>query len=91
VARTPEFLQETERKASEVLLEQRLEAPPGRALSIFMTSGGFEMTIEDRAEMKRPAPTTAHFLIGRDGVIRWARVDPLMVPLPSAEELSSLT
>jgi hypothetical protein len=56
-----------------------------------MTSGGFEMTIEDRAEMKRPAPATAHFLIGRHGVIRWARVDPLMVPLPSAEELSSLT
>jgi hypothetical protein len=90
VARTPEFLQETERKASEILLEERQEPPPGQALSIFMTSGGFEMTIEDRAEMKRPAPATAHFLIGRDGVIRWARVDPLMVPLPSAEELSSL-
>jgi peroxiredoxin len=91
VARTPEFLQETERKASEILLEQRLEAPPGQALSIFMTSGGYEMTIEDRAEMKRPAPATAHFLIGRDGLIRWTRVDPLMAPLPSAEELSLLT
>ena len=91
VARTPEFLQETERKASEILLEQRLEAPPGQALSVFMTSGGFEMTIEDRAEVKRPAPATAHFLIGRDGLIRRTRVDPLMAPLPSAEELSLLT
>ena len=88
--RTPDFGQEAERRASGILRELGLEAPPGQARSIFVAADGFEMTPEDRAEWRRPNQTVGYFLIGRDGLIRWARVDPWMVPLPKVEELSSL-
>jgi hypothetical protein len=44
----------------------------------------------DEAEKQRPLQSVAHFLIGRDGVIRWALVDPRIVPLPKVEELLSM-
>jgi peroxiredoxin len=90
VVRTPEFGQEAERRASEILRERGQEAPPGQARSIFIASDGFEMTAEDQATWQQPHQTVGHFLIGRDGLIRWARVDPWMVPLPDVDELSSL-
>lgn len=90
VTRTPEFRQETERRAAAVLRELDQQAPAGQAGSIFMTYDGFEMTAEDEAEMQRPLQSVAYFLIGSDGLIRWARVDPRIVPLPDVKELLSL-
>jgi hypothetical protein len=55
-----------------------------------MTSDGFAPTAEDEAEKQRPLQSVAHFLIGRDGLIRWAHVDPRIVPLPKVEELLSM-
>jgi hypothetical protein len=87
--RSPEFVQETERKAAEILQGRGIEAPLGQARWVFLASG-FEMTPEDQAEFQRPHQAVASFLIGSDGLIRWARVDPWIVPLPNVEELLSL-
>jgi peroxiredoxin len=89
VARTPEFVQETERRASDILREQGLEVPPGQARSILMASDGFVMTPEDQAAWQRPHQTVGQFLIGRDGVIRWVCIDSCIVPLPEVEELAA--
>ncbi len=48
------------------------------------------MTPEDQVTWQRPHQAIGHFLIGRDGLIRWARIDSWMVPFPEVEELSSL-
>jgi hypothetical protein len=56
----------------------------------FMNWDGFDMTPEDDAEWKRPLQSVGYFLIGRDGVIRWARVEARVQPLPKAEELLTL-
>jgi peroxiredoxin len=88
--RTPEMRQRVERRAAEVLHELGLEAPPGQAGWVFFASDGFEMTAEDQAEWQRPLQVSGHFLVGRDGVIRWARVETALSPFPKAEELLSL-
>jgi AhpC/TSA family len=75
VVRTPELRQRAERRAAGILQERSLEAPPGQAASVFAASDGFEMTTEDQAEWQRPLQVVGHFLIGRDGLIRWARVE----------------
>lgn len=90
VVRTPEFREDTERKAAEILQELGLQAPPGQAGSVFAASDGFEMTAEDQTEWQRPLQAVAYFLIGRDGLIRWARVEPRITTLPKVEELLSL-
>lgn len=90
VIRTPEFRQETERRAAAILRELEMQVPAGQAVSVFMTSDGFEVTAEDEAELQRPLQSVAYFLIGRDGLIRWALVEPRIVPLPAVEELLSL-
>ncbi len=90
VVRTPELRQRAERRAAEILQERGLQAPPGQAASIFAASDGFEMTTEDQAEWQRPLQVVGHFLIGRDGLIRWARVETSLTALPQTEELLSL-
>lgn len=90
VIRTPESRQETERSAAEILRELGLQAPPGQAASVFATSDGFEMTAEDQAEWQRPLQAVGYFLIGRDGLIRWARVETRITALPKVEELLPL-
>ena len=89
MTRSWEFGQEAERRASEILRERGQEAPPGQARSILIASD-VEMTAEDQATWQQPHQTVGHFLIGRDGLIRWARIDPWIVPLPRTEELLSL-
>jgi hypothetical protein len=42
-----------------------------------MASDGFVMTREDQAAWQRPHHAVACFLIGADGRIRWARIDPV--------------
>ncbi len=91
VIRTPEFRQGTERRAAEVLRELGVQAPAGQAAAAtFAASDGFDMTTEDHAEYQRPLQAVGHFLIGHDGVIRWARVELTVTPLPETEELRSL-
>jgi hypothetical protein len=88
--RTPEMRANTERRAAEVLREMGRPAPPGEAAVAFGASDGFEMSGEDDAEYQRPLQGTGRFLVGMDGVIRWARVDILYVPVPSPPELLAL-
>jgi hypothetical protein len=79
-----------ERRASEILRESGLEAPPGQAGAVFLVSDGFEMTTEDEAERQRPLQGKGDFLIGRDGLIRWARIETSTTALPKMEELLAL-
>jgi peroxiredoxin len=90
LVRTPEFRQGTERRAAEILRELGLEAPAGQAAATFAAADGFAMTTEDQAEYQRPLQAFGHFLIGHDGVIRWARVELTVTPLPKPEELHTL-
>jgi len=90
VIRTPEMRQDAERRAAEILRELGMETPPGQAGVVFGTSDGFEMTAEDQAEWQRPLQAVGYFLIGRDGLIRWARVETSVTALPKVEELLSL-
>jgi peroxiredoxin len=88
--RTEELRQETQRLAAEALRELGLSAPPGQAGAVFDALDGFEWTAEDDAEWERPVQMVAHYLIGRDGVIRWAYADPRLTPVPSVEKLLSM-
>jgi hypothetical protein len=92
VERTAQFLEETQRLAAEANAELGIEAPPGEAGPAFMKWDGFEMTPEDQAEHERPLQFVGYFLVGRDGVIRWAQVAPREGSLhpPKAEELLAL-
>jgi peroxiredoxin len=90
VTRTPEMRESIERSASEILRESGLEVPPGQAAAVFLVSDGFEMTTEDEAERQRPLQGKGDFLIGRDGLIRWARIETSTTALPKVEELLAL-
>ena len=94
VIRTPELRQETEWSAAEILRELGLQAPPVQATAVFDASvdasDGFEMTAEDDAEWKRPLQAVGYFLIGRDGLIRWSRVEASITTVPAVEELLAL-
>ena len=92
IERSPQFLEETKRLAATANAELGIAAPPAEAVSAFMKWDGFEMTPEDEAEHKRPLQFVGSFLIGPDGVIRWAQVTPregALLP-PKAEELLAL-
>jgi peroxiredoxin len=88
--RTPEFLEHVEHRAMDALRDLGLKAPAGEADSVFQASDGVQLSAEDHAEWQRPVQTIAHFLIGRDGVIRWAQVESLTLPLPKVQELVAL-
>ena len=89
--RTPQFREETERNAAEVLRELGGQAAPGQAGAAFSAFDGFEMTPEDVSEWQRPLQGVGNFLIGQDGVIRWAHCDMRTITLlPRAEELLPL-
>jgi peroxiredoxin len=80
--RSPEFRQETERKAGEILAGMGVQVPAGQAAMTLATAGGFDMTSEDTAEMERPLQAGGYFLIDTDGAIKWSRVgitEPLQV------------
>jgi hypothetical protein len=88
--RTPEMRASAEGRAADILRELGRPAPPGGAGTAFATADGFEMTGEDDAEYQRPLEGTGRFLVGTDGVIRWARVDIAIVSVPSTPELLAL-
>jgi peroxiredoxin len=88
--RPPDMHQTVERHAAEILRESGLQFSPGQAVEVFARSDGFEMTSEDDAEWRRPLQVTGDFLIGCDGLIRWARVDTILTEFPKVEDLVSL-
>jgi len=90
MVRTPEYREQHERRAAAVVEELGLQAPPGQAAAVFAGADGFEMTPEDNDEWQRPLQACGQFLIGRDGVIRWARAEWSATALPQTDELVSL-
>lgn len=90
VIRPPDIYESAEREAADILRGSHVEYAPGHALEVFAKSDGFEMTGEDDAEWRRPLQKTGDFLIGRDGLIRWSRVDTILTAFPKVEELVSL-
>lgn len=90
VLRPSDGHQIAEREAAEVLRASKVQFPPGQAIDVFAKLDGFEMTSADDAEWRRPLQKTGDFLIGCDGVIRWARFDIILTALPKVEDLVSL-
>jgi peroxiredoxin len=91
VDRTPEFLQETEHKAAEILRQDAIPVPPGESAdAVFLKADGFELTAEDETEWHRPLQWVGYFLIGRDGLVRWANVEARIVALPEIDKLLAL-
>lgn len=90
MVRTPEYREQHARRAAAVVEELGLHAPPGQAAAVFAGADGFEMTPEDDVEWQRPLQSVGQFLIGRDGVIRWARAEWSATALPRTDELLSL-
>jgi len=90
VLRSPEFLEAVETQAAAINGELGITAAPGKAREMLSRFGGFELTAEDRAEGERPVQAVGSFLIGRDGLIRWACVERVITTLPKAEELIAL-
>jgi len=90
MVRTPEYHEDHERTAAAVVKDLGLQVPPGQAAAAFASADGFEMTPEDNAEWQRPLQAVGQFLIGRDGVIRWARAEWSPTALPQMDELLSL-
>src|SRR5262249_36769411 len=84
-----ELRNETERHATQLLLELGIEAPTGRATAAFIRAG-FEMTAEDDAEMKRPLLGVGYFLVMPDGLIRYACVEERADPVPNVDEILRL-
>jgi hypothetical protein len=90
VVRPADSHQIVEREVSELLRASGVPFEPGQALDVFAKSDGFEMTSADDAEWRRPLQKTGDFLIGRDGVIRWARFDIVLTAFPKIADLISL-
>lgn len=89
--RAPEFLQETEHKAAEILREDGIPVPPGESAdAVFLKADGFELTAEDEAEWHRPLQWVGYFLIGGDGLVRWTNVEERIVALPAIDKLLAL-
>lgn len=90
VTRTPGIQQEILQRAVEQLREVGIQAPPGQEAGALNRTDGFDVTSEDQAERERPLQAVGYFLIGRDRVVRWARVDPIITPLPAVGDLLSM-
>jgi peroxiredoxin len=88
--RTPESLETSERLAAGIIRDLGGQAAPGKALEAFSRYDGFEPAAEDQVEGARPVQATGYFLIDRDGLIRWARVESQISALPKPEELIPL-
>jgi hypothetical protein len=78
-------------RAAEILRQDGIPVPSGKSAdAVFLKADGFELTPEDEAEWSRPLQWVGYFLIGRDGLIRWANVEARIVDLPEVDKLLAL-
>jgi peroxiredoxin len=89
VERTPELLADMSQQAAGILREMNIDGG-ANPFTAFHHYDGWTDTAEDAAEFKRPLQSVGHYLIDRQGVIRWASVGEVLVELPRPESLLPL-
>jgi len=73
---SPELRGAVESSAVNLARELRLSVAAGGAHEAIRRLDGYQVTDNDRADFQRhEAQFTAQFLIGRDGIVRWANVE----------------
>jgi hypothetical protein len=73
---TPELLETIEGKANELARDLRVPVQSGQAYATINGLDGFEPAETDDTDMQRHQEQfTGHFLLDRDGVVRWASIE----------------
>ncbi len=73
---SPEIWGAIESVAADLARELRLPVAEGGAVEVIDRLDGFQVTESEHAEAQRhQAQFTAQFLVGRDGIVRWANVE----------------
>jgi peroxiredoxin len=94
VERTPEVLHATELAALELAKELDIRTTPNATLAQLVEEvnfDGFVSAASDVTEKRASLQMTGHFLVDREGIIRWATVEePTSLALPSQAELLKL-
>jgi len=73
---TPEVLEAIEGKANELARKLSVPVQPGQAYAAINGLDGFEKVETDDTDLQRhQAQFTGHFLLDRDGVVRWASIE----------------
>lgn len=85
---TPETRQEIDAAARVWARELGVPVRPGAATEAIERFDGFEPLPSDHADLERhQAQSIGQFLVGRDGIVRWARVEQGAGDFPGEEEL----
>jgi peroxiredoxin len=73
---SPELQGAVESSAADLARELRLTVAAGDAHEAIRRLDGYQVTDNDRADYQRhEGQLTAQFLVGRDGIVRWANVE----------------
>jgi len=73
---SPEIWHAVESASTELARELRLPVSEGKPYEAIGRLDGYEATDADQADLERhQAQFTAQFLIGRDGIVKWANVE----------------
>jgi hypothetical protein len=94
--RMPEFLRINRSNYAELARQENLQVPAAEAYDALNRLDGFTLTEDDAAERARhKVQFTGHFLVDRDGVVRWLTIEGSQEGLaglgkfPTDEELLS--
>ena len=91
VARTPRLAQVVERAAQEFARELNIQVAPERLSDAVKGFDGFVPLPSDVTESQAPLQMSGHFLVDREGIVRWTSVEHNVAELPSPEELLKLS
>jgi hypothetical protein len=73
---TPDIWKTVEGKANELAGKLSVPVQSGQAYATIDRLDGFERVETDDTDLQRhQAQLTGHFLLDRDGVVRWARIE----------------
>jgi len=93
IERTPQAAPMIEAAATQLALELGVRVQGGEARQAIDRADGFESLASDQADRQRhQIQLTGQFLVDRDGVIRWCRIETAgtYAKFPTVEELLSL-
>jgi hypothetical protein len=73
---TPDIWEVVEGRANELAGELKVPVQPGQAYATIDRLDGFEKVETDDTDVQHhQAQLTGHFLLDRDGVVRWAHIE----------------
>ncbi len=87
-AKTPEFLQILQSRYAGLARELQLGVPAAESYEAINRLDGFTLTEDDGAERARHnVQFTGHFLVDREGVVRWLTIEGAQDGLAGLEKL----